>query len=360
MDFFNTAVLGSLSLYDAMACFVLYSFLGWCCEVVYVTALSGKPVNRGFLNGPVCPIYGFGVVAVLWLLDPIQDKLLLLFLAGGAVASTVELVGGWALYKLYHTRWWDYTARPFNIGGYICLQYSLLWGLGVVIVVKLIHPPIARLVALTRQPAALAVLVVCYLLYAADTVATAVAAAGLAKDLDALETVADSLHAVSDHMSQALGSTALEADQKMDESRLQLKLAAAEARQAADGIPTREQLAALLRDRAENARQNARHAAESLRLNAAEAATAARLAAHGGAERAAEALQLEQLAEELLTRSLALQARFQPQPRLLSQQKRRLMRAFPEMQHGDRKRTLDSLRDALGLDRKEDGTPKAK
>ena len=298
MDFFNTAVLGSMSLYDAMAYFLLYSFLGWCSEVVYVAAASGKLVNRGFLNGPVCPIYGFGVVAVLWLLHPLEDNLLLLFLAGGAVASAVELVGGWALFKLYHTRWWDYTQRPFNIGGYICLQYSLMWGVGVLVVVKLIHPPIAHLIALTRQPAGLAVMVVCYLLYAADTVATAVAAAGLTKDLDALETVADSLHAVSDHMTQALGSTALEADQRMDESRLQLKLAAA------------------------------------------------------------EALQLEQLAEELRTRSLALQARFQPQARLLSRQKRRLIRAFPEMQHGDKKRTLTSLRDALGLDHKNDNTHK--
>lgn len=354
MDFFNTAVLGSMSLYDAMAYFLLYSFLGWCSEVVYVTATSGKLVNRGFLNGPVCPIYGFGVVAVLWLLHPLEDNLLLLFFAGGAVASAVELVGGWALFKLYHTRWWDYTQHPFNIGGYICLQYSLMWGVGVLVVVKLIHPPIAQLIQLTRQPAGLAVMVVCCLLYAADTVSTAVAAAGLAKDLDALETVADSLHAVSDHMTQALGSTALEADQRMDESRLQLKLAAAEARQAADGFPSREELSALLRDRAENARENARRGAEILRLNAAEAANAARLAAQGGAERAAEALQLEQLAEELHTRSLALQARFQPQPRLLSRQKLRLMRAFPEMQHGDRKQTLNSLREALGLGRKED------
>lgn len=79
MDFFNTAVLGSMSLYDAMAYFLLYSFLGWCSEVVYVAAASGKLVNRGFLNGPVCPIYGFGVVAVLWLLHPLEDNLLLLF-----------------------------------------------------------------------------------------------------------------------------------------------------------------------------------------------------------------------------------------------------------------------------------------
>ena len=70
-------------------------------------------------------------MAVLWLPHPLEDNLLLLFFAGGAVASAVELVGGWELSKLYHTRWWDYTQRPFNIGGISVLQYSLMWGVGV-------------------------------------------------------------------------------------------------------------------------------------------------------------------------------------------------------------------------------------
>ncbi len=109
--------------------------------------------------------------------------------------------------------------------------------------------------------------------------ATAVAAAGLTTDLDALETVADRLHAESDHMTQALGSTALEADQRMEESRLQLKLAAAEARQAADGFPTWEQLAAQLRDHADTVRQNPPRAAQNQQRNAAGAAPAAQRAA---------------------------------------------------------------------------------
>ena len=345
-------------LFPLLWLFFCYSFLGWVLETAVSAVRLHRYVDRSVLFGPLCACYGITAVLLTVGLPELRGNYFFLFLGSAICSTVVEWIAGHLLEKATHTRWWDYTQRPFNIGGYICLQYSLMWGVGVLVVVKLIHPPIAHLIALTRQPAGLAVMAVCYLLYAADTVATAVAAAGLTKDLDALETVADSLHAVSDHMTQALGSTALEADQRMDESRLQFKLAAAEARQAADGFPTREQLAALLRDHADTVRQNARRAAEILQLNAAEAANAAKLAAQGGAERAAEALQLEQLAEELRTRSLALQARFQPQARLLSRQKRRLIRAFPEMQHGDKKRTLTSLRDALGLDHKNDNTHK--
>ncbi len=97
-------------------------------------------MNRGFLNGPVCPIYGFGMIIVLFTLTPLVDNLLLLYIRRRHPAQCLELVGGWALYKLYHTRWWDYSDFPFNIGGYICLEFSLLWGVGTVVVMKARSP----------------------------------------------------------------------------------------------------------------------------------------------------------------------------------------------------------------------------
>ena len=80
---------------------LIYSCLGWCVEVVYAAATTGQLVNRGFLNGPVCPIYGFGMILVLFCLTPLEDDLLLLYLGGVILPSALELVGGWALYKLY-------------------------------------------------------------------------------------------------------------------------------------------------------------------------------------------------------------------------------------------------------------------
>ncbi len=74
--------------------------------------------------------------------DPLQDSVLLLYIGGVILPSALELVGGWALYKLYHTRWWDYSDFPFNIGGYICLEFSLLWGVGTLVVMR--HRPPGR------------------------------------------------------------------------------------------------------------------------------------------------------------------------------------------------------------------------
>ena len=130
MSFFLNTIVCGFSLYHILAFFLIYSCLGWCVEVVYAAATTGQLVNRGFLNGPVCPIYGFGMILVLFFLTPLEDNLLLLYLGGVILPSALELVGGWALYKLYRTRWWDYTDKPFNIGGYVCLEFSLMWGVG--------------------------------------------------------------------------------------------------------------------------------------------------------------------------------------------------------------------------------------
>lgn len=91
----------------------------------------------------MCPIYGFGMVIVLYALTPLADNTLLLYLGGVILPSALELVGGWALYKLYRTRWWDYSDYPFNIGGYICLEFCLLWGVGTLVVMRIVHPIIA-------------------------------------------------------------------------------------------------------------------------------------------------------------------------------------------------------------------------
>lgn len=296
MSFFlNTTVCG-FSLYHILAFFLIYSCLGWCVEVVYAAATTGQLVNRGFLNGPVCPIYGFGMILVLFFLTPLEDNLLLLYLGGVILPSALELVGGWALYKLYRTRWWDYTDKPFNIGGYVCLEFSLMWGVGAMVMVKVIHPTIAALVNIIPPLVGFVLMCLLYAVYAADVVATAIAASDLARELDALEKVADSMHAVSDAMTELLGTTALDMDQKMDESRLQLKLAAAEARDSYDKLSPRE-AASTMRTRADEAMEAARRASQTARLNAAEAAKAVKLAAQGKAEQTTAFLQLEQLKE---------------------------------------------------------------
>lgn len=318
LNFLTTTTVCGFSLYHVLAFFLIYSCTGWCLEVIFAAATTGQLVNRGFLNGPVCPIYGFGMVIVLFTLTPLQDSVLLLYIGGVILPSALELVGGWALYKLYHTRWWDYSDFPFNIGGYICLEFSLLWGVGTLVVMRIVHPVVAGLVDMIPPFVGFVVMCVLYAVYAADVVVTAFAASGLAKTLDAMEQLADSIHAVSDAMTQLLGTTTLNADQKLDEQRLQLKLAAAEAREAA------------------------KRASEIAKLNTAEAAK-------GTMERAAELLRLEQLAEELQARSDEMQAQLLRTPRIVGP--RCMLRAFPGLKHGVKKTTLKALR--LGLARRE-------
>ena len=344
LSFFVDTTVCGFSLYQVFAYFLIYSCLGWCLEVIYAAVTTGQLINRGFLNGPVCPIYGFGMVIVLFALTPLSHSLLLLYLGGVILPSALELVGGWALYKLYHTRWWDYSDYPFNIGGYICLEFSLLWGVGTLIVMKLVHPIIADAVALTPPLVGLVLMFLLYAIYAADTIATAFAASDLARDLDALEKVADSMHAVSDAMTELLGTNAMAMDQKMDESRLQFKLAAAEARDNAAKLNARD-AAAAMRAKADEAMEAAKRASQDAKLNASEAANAVKLAAKGTAERTAELLRLEQLAEELQARSEELRSRTQRATPHFG--KRRMLRAFPKLKHGEHSRSLDTLREQL-------------
>jgi len=128
--------------------FFVYGLLGWCLEVMFAAVKERRLVNRGFLCGPICPIYGFGMVALLLAVRALGDPgglagAAVTFVTGMVLATLVELVAGWVLFQLYHIRWWDYSHLKGNIGGYICPQFSLLWGLGSVVMVHAVHPLLA-------------------------------------------------------------------------------------------------------------------------------------------------------------------------------------------------------------------------
>lgn len=96
---------GALSLYEVFAFFFVYSFLGWVTEVAYHAITKGKFVNRGFLNGPVCPIYGTGVTVILLLLGDGIEKTWLVFLVGVGFPTLIELFTGWVLERFFHNKW---------------------------------------------------------------------------------------------------------------------------------------------------------------------------------------------------------------------------------------------------------------
>ena len=162
------------TVYEIISYFFIYAFLGWCCEVIFAAVKEGRFVNRGFLNGPVCPIYGFGVITVLMILWGVKDNFVLLFFGSVLLTSVLEYVTGYILEKFFHMRWWDYSSEHFNIKGYVCLKFSILWGLACLIVVDIVHPAIENLVL--HLPVRLTVVLLCVLTFAmlADAIITAI------------------------------------------------------------------------------------------------------------------------------------------------------------------------------------------
>ena len=184
--------------------FYIYGFLGWCSEVAFAAVAHGKFVNRGFVNGPICSIYGFGVMSVLLVLGPLKSSFWLLF--GGSVlfTSAIEYLTGWVLEKVFHDKWWDYSKRPLNIKGYVCLEFSVLWGLACVFVVDVFQPLVAKVVDLIPKKLGWALLGTFSVLWITDNIITAMEIRKLPKKLRALQAIEDSLTAISDEIGEEI------------------------------------------------------------------------------------------------------------------------------------------------------------
>lgn len=129
-------------------CFFIYAFLGWCCEVVYCSIPKKKFINRGFLVGPICPIYGYGALLVLIPLYQLKEYWYIVLVLGFIITSAIEYFTSWVMEKMFHLRWWDYSEHKFNIKGRVCLLNSSLFAILVMVMVYLIHPLIIKVIDL--------------------------------------------------------------------------------------------------------------------------------------------------------------------------------------------------------------------
>lgn len=130
----------------AIELFYLYSFLGFLWETLWVSYQKGAWVQRGFLNGPILPIYGFGALAVTLATRVVANSDWQVFLVGMVVATLLELITGMMIEKLFHVRYWDYDDRPFNYKGYICLRSTLFWGVMSVVLVEIFNKELLKLI----------------------------------------------------------------------------------------------------------------------------------------------------------------------------------------------------------------------
>ena len=127
--------------------FFFYCFCGWVWESCYVSLCQRRWVNRGFLQGPLLPIYGSGAIIILFVTLPVAGNLGLVWLLGMLAATALEYVTGDVMERLFKVRYWDYSKQKFNLNGHICLSSSIAWGFFSILLVRFIHPPIARLLA---------------------------------------------------------------------------------------------------------------------------------------------------------------------------------------------------------------------
>lgn len=125
--------------------FILYSFLGWVMETCYCSIAERRLVPRGFLYGPICPIYGGGVTLMILFFTPLKQNLVLFYATAVVVMTSWEYFVGWFLEATTHVKYWDYSNFRFNLKGRVCLWVALTWGVLSYIVIFFIHPPIQAL-----------------------------------------------------------------------------------------------------------------------------------------------------------------------------------------------------------------------
>ncbi len=203
--------------------FFLYSFLGWCGEVAFAAIKNGRFVNRGFLIGPVCPIYGCGVLLVYFLLRPLLDNTLVLFLGSTVLTSALEFLVGLLAERIFHQRLWDYSRMPLNLKGYICLPFSLVWGVACVLIFRFLHPAFLHLAGLLPFPLVVVGDILFSALLITDLTLTLIHALKLPRRLQAMEELGQALQNLSDGIGSGVSETAQQAKARGDALLTHLK-----------------------------------------------------------------------------------------------------------------------------------------
>lgn len=209
-------------IYTYLWSFFIVACVGWILEVAYAAIVEKRFVNRGFLNGPICPIYGIGLVIMDLTLGRIHNMAILI-IGSAIVGSIVEFVAGYLLEKVFKQKWWDYSNIPHNLKGYVCLRFSIIWGFAGAIVVRILMPSLKQFISIIPHTLGIVLLCVFMGIFLVDFVLTIVAIAGLNRRLKNLETISKKLRDRTDIIGEAISDGVLTAKDKYDDSELKEK-----------------------------------------------------------------------------------------------------------------------------------------
>lgn len=157
-------------LYILFISFVFYSFLGWCFEMVHMGITTKEIVNRGFFNGPVIPIYGVGMMLIIFLLEGIKDHVLLTTVAIIAICSILEYFTSFLMEKLFKMRWWDYEKKPLNLNGRICFETMTLFTIMALIGIYKINPAFVKFISSLNTNTLIIISMILAILFITDAI----------------------------------------------------------------------------------------------------------------------------------------------------------------------------------------------
>lgn len=192
---------------DSMIMFYIYGFIGWIVEVIYYGVTEEKFINRGFLNGPHCPVYGIGFYGVIWFFRRFIHNFPLLFFGSAFIATTVELIAGVVLYAIFHMRWWDYSEYKFNFHGFICLRFFIYWGLACSLGMYMLHPSVMYVIDHTMPPIRIVVVVIFSMIMAIDIIVTVTSIFRLSDKVKFIGNISGGIRLVSDKLGSQIYGT---------------------------------------------------------------------------------------------------------------------------------------------------------
>ena len=307
-------MLSSMSIYFILLYFFVYGFLGWCTEVGFAAFKTHHFVNRGFLNGPICPIYGVGVTAVITVLTPYKSDIIVLYILSVVLVTVLEGLTGWAMDKIFHNKWWDYSDMPLNIGGYVCLLFSIVWGFACLFIIYFIQPLVHDLLAFIPTIVGIILIIILGITLIADLYVTASTIFKFNRRLAAMEKIAAEMHEISEQIGQGIFEKTIRAMDRQEASKEKLATATDEFKEK-------------MQDTASGLKEKTQGTAFELKERA--------LDAH---ERSQE------ISEELRSRIASLHTRYHESTDKPGRISRRLMNAFPKMESRQYKESLEVLK----------------
>ena len=184
--------------------FFIYSVLGWIIETTYASINQKKLVDRGFLIGPYCPIYGFGAVIGVLYLTQYKNNILTVFILGAIIACITEYITSYIMEKIFKARWWDYSNQSFNINGRICGKNALLFGICSIVIIYIIEPTIDFLIKKINYKILIILSTILFIIFIIDSILSYNIIKKLRKNLKKIEVKKDSTKEIKKQVLESL------------------------------------------------------------------------------------------------------------------------------------------------------------